>query len=103
MKRLLLFAALAAIAAPASATLQLSANVNGVIFTCADGQLCDINPLPNQLQIANQTFNGVEIQGSSQFQIIGPSNALNTSSFQIVNDNLTPATVTLAIDGINFL
>ena len=103
MTKTLLFAALLAVTAPASATLMLSANINGFVFTCADGDACDTNALPNQLQIANTTFNGVEIQGSSQFQIIGPSNALNTSSFQIINDNTTAATVTLAINGIDFL
>jgi MYXO-CTERM domain-containing protein len=102
--RLTIAAALFAVAVPASAVLQLSANINGALFTCADQNVvCDTNPLLGQLAIANQTFNGVEILGSSQFQIIGPSNALNTSSFQIINHNLAAATVTLAINGINFL
>ncbi len=70
-KRLLLSAALIALAAPAFATLQISANINGSIFTCADNAACDTNPLLGQLSIASQTFNGVEIVGSSQFQNIG--------------------------------
>lgn len=103
MKKLLLGVCLTILALPAMATLQLSANINGVLFNCADQQACDTNPILGQMAIANQTFNGVEIVGSSQFQIIGANNALNTSSFQIINHNLATATVVLAINGIDFL
>jgi len=103
MKRLILAAALSLLAMPASATLQLAANINGSIFFCADQTACDTNPNVGQLAIANQIFNGVEILGSSQFQTIGAQNFLNTSSFQIINHNLAAATITLAIGGIDFL
>lgn len=96
-------AVLCALAMPALATLQLSANVNGQVFNCADQAACDTNPAVGQLRIADTTFNGVEIVGSSQFQTIGVTNFLNTSSFQIINHNLSVATIQLAIDGINFL
>jgi len=102
MKKLLLAVLLAA-AAPAFATLQLSANINGIVFNCADQTACDLDPLVGRLRIADQTFNGVEIVGSSQFQIIGSVNALNTSSFQIINHNMSAATIQLAINGIDFL
>jgi hypothetical protein len=102
MKRLLLVALLA-LAAPASAILQLSADINGTLFNCADQQACDTNLTVGQLAIANQTIAGVEIVGSSQFQTIGSTNFLNTSSFQFINHNLTDATVQLAISGINFI
>ena len=92
MRKLLLTATtLAGIASPALATLMISANLNGTIISCADGAACDTNPLPNQLKIADQTVNGVEIQGSSQFASSGANNDLNTSSFQIINHNLTAA------------
>jgi hypothetical protein len=103
MKKLLLALALAALAAPASAILQLSANINGMLFNCADQAACDTNLAVGQLQIANQTFNGVEIVGSSQFQTIGTTNFLNTSSFQFINHNLAAASVIFAVSGINFL
>jgi len=90
-------------ASPAFATLQLAANINGMIFFCADQTACDTNAAVGQLAIANQTFNGVEILGSSQFQTIGAQNFLNTSSFQIINHNLVAANVVLAIGGIDFL
>ena len=103
MRKLLLTAtALAGIASPAFATLMISANLNGTIISCADGAACDTNPLPNQLKIADQTVNGVEIQGSSQFASSGANNDLNTSSFQIINHNLTAASIQVAVNGINF-
>jgi hypothetical protein len=103
MKRSLLFATLFAAAVPAFAALQLSADINGALFNCVDQAACDTNPALGQLAIANQTFNGVEVVGSSQFQIAGPTDFLNTSSFQFINHNLTDATVQLAIGGINFI
>jgi hypothetical protein len=104
MKKLLLSLLVSAgFVAPAFATLQLSADINGTVFNCADQAACDTNPFVGQLQIANMTINGVEIVGSSQFQTIGPSNALNTSSFQIINHNMSAATIQLAINGIDFL
>jgi hypothetical protein len=105
-KRLLLFASLALaalVATPASAALQFSADINGSVFSCVDNAACDTNPAVGQIGIADQTINGVEIAGSSQFQIIGASNAINSSSFQIINHNLTAATIQIAISGINFL
>jgi len=103
MKTLLTAAvALIAAAAPAHAVLQISANLNGFILTCADGQACDTNSTPGQLAIANQTQNGVEILGSAQTQTTGVSNFLNTSSFQLINHNPAPATVTVAVSGTDF-
>jgi hypothetical protein len=103
LKRTLLLAALVAFTAPALAVLQLSADINGTIFSCVDQAACDTNLAVGQLQIANQTINGVEIVGSSQFDVAGPTNFLNTSSFQFINHNLTAATVQLAIGGTNFI
>ena len=87
----------------AEATLQLSANINGTLFNCQDQALCDTNPVLGQLAIADQVIGGVRIVGSSQFQTIGTTNFLNTSSFQIVNTNLAAATVIVSVSGIDFL
>jgi hypothetical protein len=104
MKKLILALALAALAAPASAALQLSANVNGTIFNCVDQAACDTNPLVGLMVLNPITFNGVDIIGSSQSQFIsGSGNSLNTSSFQVVNHNTTAASVVLAVSGINFI
>ncbi len=90
-------------AMPSHALLMLSSNINGTTVNCADGQACDTNPNPNQLAIADQTVNGVQFLGSSQTANIGATNSLDTSSFQFINTNPTPATVTLAVSQTGFL
>jgi len=102
MKRLLLALAFAAFAAPASATLQLSASLNGVGFFCADQQACDTNATVGILAIQDQVIGGIRILGSSQIQSIA-GGLINTASFQISNETLAAATVVLAISGVDFL
>jgi hypothetical protein len=87
----------------AHATLMLSANINGVTVTCADQALCDTNPVLGQLAIADQTLGGVQFLGSSQTQVIGPTNSLNTASFQIINNNASTIPFQAAISGTNYL
>jgi hypothetical protein len=91
-----------AFATPAGAVLQISADINGTSFTCADQAACDTNAAVGQLAIANQTIGGVEFLGSAQTQVIGPTNSLNTSSFQVINDNAGAVPITIAISGTNF-
>lgn len=101
-----LFAAAAAlplIASPAHATLMLSANINGVAVTCADQQACDTNPVLGQLAVADQTLGGVQFLGSSQTQVIGPTNSLNTASFQVINGNASTIPFQVAISGTDYL
>ena len=65
MKRLLLTTALLAAvgATPAYALLQLSIDVNGTVFSCADGQLsCDVSGGANNVLTIDQTINGVFTQ-----------------------------------------
>jgi len=105
MKTFLLAAsALAGLAAlqPASATLQIAATINGTDFFCADQTACDTNPAIGQLSIADQIIGGVQFIGSSQTQIIGATNSLNTASFQVINNTGANASVALAISGTDF-
>jgi len=105
MRALLLAAtAIAALsAAPANATLQISALINGVQFDCADQAGCDTNLAAGQLAIADQTIGGVQFLGSAQTQIIGPTNSLNTSSFQVINNTAVNASIQLAVSGTDFV
>ncbi len=105
MKALLLAATavLALSASPAWATLQISALINGVQFDCADQQGCDTNLAVGQLAIADQTIGGVQFLGSSQTQISGTTNSLNTSSFQVINNNAVGVNIQLAISGTDFV
>lgn len=106
MRSMLLAAtALAAIAvtpSPAHAVLQLSADINGTLFACQDQALCDTNLTVGQLAIADQNIGGVQFLGSAQTQVIGPTNSLNTSSFQVINNTLANASVTLAVSGTDY-
>jgi PEP-CTERM motif len=96
-------AAAAMLASPARATLMISADINGTVFTCADQQAsCDTNPAVGQLQIANQTIAGVQFLGSSQTQVIGPTNSLNSSSFQFINNNAGTVALQLAVSGTDY-
>jgi hypothetical protein len=106
--RKLLYAATAlcaiGFAQSASATLQISANINGALFSCQDQNFsCDTNPIAGQLGIADQTINGVRFLGSSQTQVIGLNNSLNTSSFQIINNNPGTVGLQLAVSGTGFV
>jgi hypothetical protein len=104
MKKLLVALAMAAMySAPASAILQLSADISGTVFSCQDQAACDTNAAVGQLAIADQTINGVRIVGSSQIAFAGALNFLNTSSFQIVNLTQAARTIILAISGIDFI
>lgn len=106
MKKLLLSTAaiigLAYGASPVGATLMISADINGTTFTCVDNAACDTNPAVGTLQIADQTIAGVSFLGSAQTQVIGGVNSLDTTSFQLLNTNATPATIQLAVSGTGF-
>jgi hypothetical protein len=86
----------------ANATLMISANINGTIVSCADQAACDTNAAVGQLAVANQTVAGVQFLGSAQTQVIGVTNSLNTSSFQVINNNGGTISYQVAISGTNF-
>ena len=90
--------------APSHATLQISGTVGGVSVQCADQDFtCDQNPVAGQLSIGDQTLGGVQFIGSSQTQTIGPpSNKLDTSSFQIINNSGESVDIALAVSSTSF-
>jgi hypothetical protein len=90
--------------APANAVLQISGSVGGISVQCADQDFsCDQNTNPGQLSIGDQTLGGVQFIGSSQTQVVGPpTNRLDTSSFQIINNSGAPVDIALAVSGTSF-
>src|SRR6186997_1439747 len=107
MKRLTMAAAVAfgvaGAAFPAHAVLQISGTVGGIAVQCADQDACDTNLAPGQLSVGDQTLGGVQFIGSSQTQTVGPpSNKLDTSSFQIINDSGAAVDIELAVSGTSF-
>ena len=73
-KLLLTTAMLAALGAtPVSAALQLSIDVNGTVFSCADGAACDESSANKNLLVIDQTVNGVLVQVTLAQSTIGRS------------------------------
>jgi len=107
MKRLALTAisalAVAGAVNPAHAILAISGTVGGIAVACQDQAACDTNLAPGQLSIGDQTLGGVQFIGSSQTQTIGPpSNRLDTSSFQIINNSGAAVPISLTVSGTSF-
>ena len=99
---------LALASSPSHAVLQIAANINGVVITCADQAACDTNPTLGQLAIADQTVGGILILGSTQTQTIatgpGTFNTLTTNTAQIINPlgGVGTVPITVAVGGTNF-
>lgn len=87
---------------PAQATLQLALDINGQVFTCVDNAACDTNNTVGVLQTGVTNFAGVSFLGSSQTSTQGSINDINTTSFQITNNNTGTITYQLAIGDTNY-
>ena len=83
----------------ARADLLIAADIGGTTFNCADNQAgCDLNPTTGILQLADQTINGVQVNGSIQTSTITATpNTLNTSSLSVINNS--GATRTISVYG----
>lgn len=100
---LLAGAAIAALAGPAAARLQLTINASGSTFTCFDGQLgCDLSGGANNLLLVDQTVGGAFVQIALAQSLFGSVNELQLSSSNIINQGLTPITVTLLASDTDF-
>lgn len=103
MKRIVLAAALALIAAPASATLQLSIGANGSVFTCSDGEVtCDLSGGANNLLTVDTSVGGAFVQLTLTQSSFGAVNELQLSSSNIENLTGLPLTVTLLASDTGF-
>jgi hypothetical protein len=93
---------------PAHATLQISANFNGTIFTCVDNNAaCDTNLSTGTIQLADQTLGGIEINGSIQTSRGTPANPnsldiLNASSLSVINTLGTSVTYIVTVSDTSF-
>ena len=104
MIRILMAAtALALVAAPASARLQLSISAGGTTFTCFDGQLsCDQSGGANNLLIVDQTVGGAFVQLALTQSTFGKVDELQLSTSNIENLNAAPLTVTLTASDTSY-
>jgi hypothetical protein len=88
--------ALALLAAPANARLQLSISAGGTTFTCFDGQLsCDQSGGANNLLIVDQTVNGAFVQLALTQSQFGAPDELQLSTSNIENLTAAPLTIVL--------
>jgi len=97
---------MAAVSTPANAVLQIAADVSGTPFFCADNTGCDLNPATGIIQLANDTLNGVAVNGSIQVSTGTPANPgqdlIDTSSLSIVNTAGATRVVTVAVSDTDF-
>jgi hypothetical protein len=90
--------------APARAALIISGDVGGSTFTCVDNDVsCDTNATTGIIQIADQTINGVVVNGSIQTSTKGSVNVLDTSSLSIINNNATATAITFTVGDTDFV
>lgn len=98
-----------AVAPRAHATLQLTADVNGTQFFCADGMACDQMAAANDLLLANQNIGGVIVNGSlstatgTSSPAIPGTALLNSSSLSVFNTLSTAVDVMVAVSATNFI
>jgi PEP-CTERM motif len=94
------------VSAPAQATLQVLADVNGTVVSCVDNAACDLNPTVGTIQTANQVVNGVPINGSIQTSTGTPANPgpdiLNTSSLSIINTTAVAKALIVLVSDTDF-
>ena len=91
-------------ALPAKAELIVSYNVGGTTATCHDNDIsCDQSNLVGTIQLADQTINGIEVNGQISTSSKGGDNLINTSSLSVINHNTTPTDITFTVGDTNFL
>jgi len=82
--------------APANAVLQIAWDFGGTTGGCVDNTGCDLNAAVGTLQLADQTINGVTVNGSIQTSTKSAAlDILNTSSLSVINTTGSNIPVTL--------
>jgi hypothetical protein len=90
--------------APANAVLQISWDFGGTTGQCVDQTGCDLSPLIGTLQLADQTINGIEVNGSIQTSTKSATlDILNTSSLSVINTTGAGIPVTVTVSDNNFI
>jgi len=96
--------ALLALSVPAQATLQIAWDFGGTTGLCVDNTGCDQNLAVGTLQLADQTINGVEVNGSIQTSTkSAASDILNTSSLSVINSTGASIPVTVTVGDTGFI
>jgi len=97
---------MAAVSAPAHATLIISADVSGTSLSVTDNGVGDLNPAVGTIEVGNATLNGVAVNGSIQFSTGTPANPgqdlISTSSLSVINTSGASRVITVAVSDTNF-
>jgi hypothetical protein len=89
---------------PAHAELIVSYNVGGTQASCHDQDItCDQSTAVGTIQLADQTINGVQVNGSISSSTKGGDNKLDTSSLSVINNNTTATAITFTVGDTSFL
>jgi len=89
------------------ATLLIAGQIGATTFSCVDNNpACDLNLTTGTLQLANQTINGVQINGSIQTSTGTPANPgmdiLNASSLSLINTATSSRTIAVTVGDTDF-
>ena len=90
------------------ATLLIAGQIGATTFSCVDNNpACDVQFLTTgTLQLANQTINGVQINGSIQTSTGTPANpgmnTLNASSLSLINTTTSSRTIAFTVGDTDF-
>ena len=103
-RALLVGTALAALAGPAHATLQIAFTDGTNVVTCADGQSCDLSGPSNNILILNETVGAFRIVGTVAASVsgVGDDN-LQFSTSLIQNTGSTLGHLTAIVGDTNFV
>jgi hypothetical protein len=92
---------MAAVSAPAHATLQIALSVNGVSTECVDNTACDSNPAIGFID-SSETFGGVSFINATATSMTSPTDLLATASTNIINNSGGTASVEVTVGDTSY-
>jgi hypothetical protein len=86
----------------AHATLQITGNVSGTVFSCVDNDVtCDFNPAVGTIQLQDQSINGVTTSGSVSTSVL--TGLITSNTITLMNTSGSARTIEFAISATNFV
>lgn len=92
---------MAAVSAPAHATLQIALSVNGATDECVDNTACDSNPAIGFID-ATGSVGGVSFINATAVSTKGPTDLLATASTNIINNSGGTANVEVTVGDTSY-
>jgi hypothetical protein len=92
---------MAAVSAPAHATLQIAVSVNGTSAECVDNTACDSNPAVGTID-ATESVGGVTFINATAISTKGLADLLTTASTNIINNSGGTANVEVTVGDTSY-